>query len=73
MSIVNWEKVEYYRCPHCRGVLEVETQDSEGYGTNSFLINPLDGGFCEEINENVAKKEIEDTQSKSCAKSEERK
>lgn len=58
MSIVNWEDHKYYKCPHCEGVLDLEIQDSEGYGTNSWLINPLDKDFCEEISFKQAEKLI---------------
>lgn len=48
MSIINWEKQQKFKCPKCGKKLIVSTQDSMGYGVNSFLEDGDSGEMLEE-------------------------
>lgn len=52
MSIVLWENNKHYKCPHCGGLIRMQTQESESYGINSFLFNPKTDEFLVETDKN---------------------
>ena len=49
---------KWYKCPHCKKPIKVEKQTSDCYGTNSFLVNPKDDEFLDEIEGKELKKVV---------------